>query len=288
MLFIASMDRNGGIGFDNGLLIRDKVDMKFFQRVTSRNQFLVMGRKTYDSLPSKEKFQSYNDRKIIIITNVDNFINYFTMDDSSINFFKFNNSNLSNNEYFQYMTNKADPERKFIFYNWYLKLFKEFINQREPKFIFSDRADRLYQRIFPMDIDLFLYALKIYSKTRTFVNDLSELPDKKYITAAEAEKYNIDFFSKRLCVCGGASIYNQLLEYCDEGYITYYDREFDKVDSYLPLHYLRENFEVDTVYNPKDLFPKEELQNNNLYISENDGSGTIYKIKRKAGEVLWL
>lgn len=50
MQAILSADQNWGIGKDGGLLVRISEDMKFF-RETTRGHAVVMGRKTFQSLP---------------------------------------------------------------------------------------------------------------------------------------------------------------------------------------------------------------------------------------------
>lgn len=50
MQAILSADQNWGIGKDGGLLVRISEDMKFF-RETTRGHAVVMGRKTFESLP---------------------------------------------------------------------------------------------------------------------------------------------------------------------------------------------------------------------------------------------
>ena len=48
---IAAMDKNMGLGFENELLFRISEDMKRFKELTT-GHFCVMGRKTFQSLPS--------------------------------------------------------------------------------------------------------------------------------------------------------------------------------------------------------------------------------------------
>lgn len=47
---IAAVDNRNGIGKDNELLYRTRVDMRHFER-TTMGHLLIMGRKTYESLP---------------------------------------------------------------------------------------------------------------------------------------------------------------------------------------------------------------------------------------------
>ena len=49
---IVAVDGNNGIGFDGELLERIPEDMKHFKELTTNN-LVIMGRKTWDSLPSK-------------------------------------------------------------------------------------------------------------------------------------------------------------------------------------------------------------------------------------------
>lgn len=54
---VVCVDQNWGIGKDNDLLVHIPEDMKMFKRITTNEvpntSFVVMGRKTYDSLPKK-------------------------------------------------------------------------------------------------------------------------------------------------------------------------------------------------------------------------------------------
>ena len=60
--------KDNGLGKDNRLLFRIPEDMKRFVQLTTRvpNQPVIMGRKTYDSIP--EKFKPLSGRQAIIIT----------------------------------------------------------------------------------------------------------------------------------------------------------------------------------------------------------------------------
>lgn len=49
---IACVDKNWGIGFQNKLLVSIPEDMTFFKEKT-KNNIVIMGRKTYDSLSAK-------------------------------------------------------------------------------------------------------------------------------------------------------------------------------------------------------------------------------------------
>lgn len=64
MNLIASASNNWGIGKDNDLLFHVKEDMKYFKESTIKN-VVVMGRKTFDSLPGKKPLK---DRVNIVLT----------------------------------------------------------------------------------------------------------------------------------------------------------------------------------------------------------------------------
>jgi len=65
---IVAHDQNRGIGIRNGLPWRLQGDMKYFRKVTigAKNNAVIMGRKTWDSVP--EKFRPLSDRVNIVLT----------------------------------------------------------------------------------------------------------------------------------------------------------------------------------------------------------------------------
>lgn len=62
---IVAVDRHWGIGKDGALLYKSKNDMELFKRYTE-NKVVVMGRKTFDSLPNGEPLKN---RMNIVISN---------------------------------------------------------------------------------------------------------------------------------------------------------------------------------------------------------------------------
>jgi len=62
---IVAVDKHWGIGKDGGLLYQSKKDMKLFKNCTM-NKVVVMGRKTFDSLPDRKPLK---DRVNIVISN---------------------------------------------------------------------------------------------------------------------------------------------------------------------------------------------------------------------------
>ncbi len=65
---ICSVDENWGIGSNGDLLVHIPEDMKFFKEKTT-GSIVIMGRKTYDSLPSKPL---PNRTNIVITSKIDN------------------------------------------------------------------------------------------------------------------------------------------------------------------------------------------------------------------------
>ena len=61
---IVAVDNNWGIGFNGDLLEHIPEDLKYFKELTSGN-IVVMGRKTWDSLPKKPLPNRFN----IVITS---------------------------------------------------------------------------------------------------------------------------------------------------------------------------------------------------------------------------
>ena len=61
---IAAVDEGFGIGYNNDLLIKISEDLKYFKRLTLNN-VVIMGRKTFESLPGREPLKK---RENIIIT----------------------------------------------------------------------------------------------------------------------------------------------------------------------------------------------------------------------------
>ena len=65
LALIAAVDRNGAIGRNNALLWHEPEDQKHFRRVTMGCP-VIMGRKTWDSLP--DRFRPLPGRRNVVIT----------------------------------------------------------------------------------------------------------------------------------------------------------------------------------------------------------------------------
>ncbi len=64
MILLIAVDRNWAIGYDGDMLFHIKDDLKNFKRLTT-HQIVVMGRKTFDSLPGNKPLP---DRLNIVMT----------------------------------------------------------------------------------------------------------------------------------------------------------------------------------------------------------------------------
>lgn len=69
MIAIACVDDNWAIGKDNELLFHYKEDMDVFRKITL-NKLVIMGRKTFESLPNQKPLPK---RKNIVLTSDTNF-----------------------------------------------------------------------------------------------------------------------------------------------------------------------------------------------------------------------
>lgn len=65
---IVAMGKNGEIGYQNDLIWRIKEDLTFFKN-TTMDSYIIMGRKTYDSMPKNLK-----GRKYIVLSRDHNFV----------------------------------------------------------------------------------------------------------------------------------------------------------------------------------------------------------------------
>lgn len=86
---IVAMDLNGGIGYKDELLFRVPEDLGRFKKLTT-GHIVVMGRKTYESLPNGAlldrinvvvtRNKNYNPQnyKVVVENNIDRIINHYT------------------------------------------------------------------------------------------------------------------------------------------------------------------------------------------------------------------
>lgn len=112
---IVAVDKHWGIGKDNKLLYRAKEDMKLFKGYTL-NKVVVMGRKTFDSLPNREPLK---DRMNIVISN--------RMNIDSDNLF------IGNLEEVNAKIKEYDTDKVFIIGG--ASIYKEFMNRIDTFYV---------------------------------------------------------------------------------------------------------------------------------------------------------
>ena len=77
---IVAVDNNWGIGFNGDLLEHIPEDLEYFKQLTTGN-IIIMGRKTWESLPKKPLPKR---RNLVLTSNPDNYnntneVNFFTL-----------------------------------------------------------------------------------------------------------------------------------------------------------------------------------------------------------------
>lgn len=108
---IAAVDPNWCIGKDNELLFHDSDDLAYFKEVT-KNSIVIMGRKTWESLPNKPLPDRFN----FIITNNKNLINSN----------KYEN-NMSSNYFYGTLDDLKTFLLRYIYFIQYIKYKNIFI-----------------------------------------------------------------------------------------------------------------------------------------------------------------
>lgn len=78
---IVARDLNNGIGYQGKLLIKSSEDMKYFKEKTT-GKTIVMGRKTFESLPNKKPLQ--NRTNIVLTHSVSNFLGNYGLEPNII------------------------------------------------------------------------------------------------------------------------------------------------------------------------------------------------------------
>ena len=154
---IVAVDANWGIGFDGELLERIPEDMKRFRELTEKSN-IVMGRKTWDSLPKKPLINRPN----IIITHGET---------------------------------RVVPNQPIMFIN--LDEAKECLNrakswywQRNDLFIIG--GGQIYKQLLPYCDRVYVTKIhKAYENVDTyFPVDLDESPEWRQVETGEVREYN--------------------------------------------------------------------------------------------------
>lgn len=93
---IVAVDNNWGIGFNGDLLEHIPEDLEYFKQLTTGN-IIIMGRKTWESLPKKPLPKR---RNLVITNNTDNYnntneVNFFTLSQIKVSLQKDKDKNLN-------------------------------------------------------------------------------------------------------------------------------------------------------------------------------------------------
>ena len=171
MNLIAAVDNNWGIGKDNDLLFHIKSDLRYFQGIT-KNKIIIMGRKTWESLPkkplknrinvilTKDKNFTFKDENVIIYNDINFMLKDLLKKYKSKDIFVIGGESIYKQflPYCQYFyithifedgnANKFLPnldKDKTIYLSYVSKLYKE----NNYNFCFS-----LYSRNYPVDKNL--------------------------------------------------------------------------------------------------------------------------------------
>ena len=151
---VVCADNNWGIGKDNDLLVHIPEDLKMFKELTT-NSIVIMGRKTYDSLPKKPLPNRIN----IVITS--NHLNYNNNDDN------------------------------VIFCD--IKHAKDFLSNQSNSYknIFVIGGASIYNELLPYCEKIYLTRVyHAFDGSDTFFPNISLMPEWKMTTCSEIYEYN--------------------------------------------------------------------------------------------------
>lgn len=166
MLFsiIVAADKNNGIGLNNQLPWKLKGDMQFFKNTTTKTTFpdetnvVIMGRKTYDSIP--QKFRPLPNRKNIVISR-NKSLNY---NDGSIVLGSLESA-------FDYISGLNPTSVDKVFVIGGAEIYKEAFKRSDLQEVFLTRVNHVYDCdtfIEPLNEELSLISCVRYSEENIF------------------------------------------------------------------------------------------------------------------------
>ncbi|NRU52604.1 dihydrofolate reductase [Clostridium beijerinckii] len=155
---IVACDINGGIGKDNNLLFKIKEDLKRFKELTTEHT-IIMGRKTYDSLPNGALPNRHN----IVITTSNRI-------------------------------NTMSPKESLIFKNNINELIEEYKNSSEEVFIIG--GGLIYEQFLPYCNKIYLTTVKGNYDADTFFKINSNEWRKEWESGIlESDGYSYNFIN---------------------------------------------------------------------------------------------
>lgn len=158
MNLIVAVDEKWAIGKDNNLLFHIGIDMQYFKHIT-QNKIVIMGRKTWESLPKKP----LSDRLNIILTKDRNF--------------------------------KVDNENVLVFYN-VSDMLEKLNNNFRKHDVFVIGGEQIYNLLLPYCDNCYVTQVKgNYNGNKFFPNlDNDKNFKKEYISALWKEnEYELYF-----------------------------------------------------------------------------------------------
>ena len=186
-LIVAIEKQTGGIGYQNDLIVRLKKDMAHFRKTTTNTQeiqkenVVIMGRKTWDSIP--EKYKPLRNRTNVILSR--------TMTKQDIQ--NYDNTILFNSidSLLEY---RKIPETNLLFEKWFViggsQIYKEFIERNlVDEMILTEWT---IEKWFPMggsEIDK--ENIKLVKMDTFFPVTLEDI-DKQYEVVSESDKISED------------------------------------------------------------------------------------------------
>lgn len=153
---IVCVDKNWGIGYQGNLLARIPEDMRFFRDKTKYG-VIIMGRKTYDSLPSKPLPYKTN---IVVTSKIDGLC-------------------------------QVDEKGTIFVTMDFIKLYLETLHPDTPVHYFVIGGGQIYKELLPYCNNAYVTKVeRTYNAVDTYFPDLDEMSDWHISEIEPSRKYN--------------------------------------------------------------------------------------------------
>ena len=156
---VVAVDKNYGIGRNNKLLAHIPEDLKNFKRLTA-NSIVIMGRKTYESLPNKPLPKRVN---IVISSNVDEDLIFEVKEDGAI----------------------------FIRLNDAKKMLEHISEYNCPLDIYIIGGGMIYKELLPYCEKVYLTKIyHAYDDVDTYFPNIENVPEWELAISSDIREYN--------------------------------------------------------------------------------------------------
>lgn len=163
---IVCIDSNYGIGSKGDLLAHIPEDLKMFKELTTNN-IVIMGRKTYESLPKKP----LPNRTNIIITSQKEYYPYF--------------EDIKNSPIYE------DMESVKLYLSCFEKLKAIYDVNVRNKDVYIIGGGMIYKELLPFCKRIYITKiLHTYDDVDTYFPNIDNMPEWKMISASEVKEYN--------------------------------------------------------------------------------------------------